>query len=49
MLSVQGGYDVGYLTGQVATARENYYLSSVASGVSLPVTGRAGVPTCGTP
>jgi conjugative relaxase-like TrwC/TraI family protein len=36
VLGVHGGYDVGYLTNQVGTGRENYYLSAVAEGGEPP-------------
>lgn len=32
MLSISKGYASGYLTGEVATGRENYYLDAVADG-----------------
>ena len=36
LLSTANGYDVGYLTGTVATGRENYYLSAAEHGGEPP-------------
>ena len=32
MISISAGHSAGYLTGQVASGRENYYTGAVAAG-----------------